>query len=276
MKKFGFTLAEVLITLAIIGVVAALTTPALVKNSGQAKIGPSLAKFVNSFETGIEQMFHHESLSSVTSNDLSLLPKYVVLTGLDGTYEFTDALGKNKYSVTSSAAELQEQVDKLAVQEVQEGHHGIEEFSDYTIRMFAQAVAAANGVTNTVYQMKDGSIVAILPRDVGNIVINQEGSGSYKNMIAEVLYDIDGNKAQNKAGKDVFAFFLDGNGTLVPVGSNAHKTLGWGGLFVSSVKREENGSTDFGYPNACSTNTDDLSANFACTGKIADNNYKAN
>jgi prepilin-type N-terminal cleavage/methylation domain-containing protein len=37
-KKFGFTLAEVLITLGIIGVVAALTAPALVKNSGTAKI----------------------------------------------------------------------------------------------------------------------------------------------------------------------------------------------------------------------------------------------
>jgi prepilin-type N-terminal cleavage/methylation domain-containing protein len=56
MKKNGFTLAEVLITLGIIGVVAALTAPALVKNSGQAKIGPALAKFVNTFETGCEQM----------------------------------------------------------------------------------------------------------------------------------------------------------------------------------------------------------------------------
>ena len=39
MKKFGFTLAEVLITLDIIGVVAALTAPALVQNAGSAQIG---------------------------------------------------------------------------------------------------------------------------------------------------------------------------------------------------------------------------------------------
>ena len=52
MRKFrkGFTLAEVLITLTIIGVVAALTAPALVNNAGFARVGPSLAKFVNTFE----------------------------------------------------------------------------------------------------------------------------------------------------------------------------------------------------------------------------------
>ena len=36
-NKKGFTLAEVLITLTIIGVVAALTAPALVKNTGYAR-----------------------------------------------------------------------------------------------------------------------------------------------------------------------------------------------------------------------------------------------
>ena len=38
--KQGFTLAEVLITLGIIGVVAALPAPALVQNAGNAKVGP--------------------------------------------------------------------------------------------------------------------------------------------------------------------------------------------------------------------------------------------
>ena len=50
MKKHGFTLAEVLITLGIIGVVAALTAPALVQNAGSAQIGPKLAKAVSTFE----------------------------------------------------------------------------------------------------------------------------------------------------------------------------------------------------------------------------------
>ena len=63
-KREGFTLAEVLITLAIIGVVAALTTPAIIRNSQNAKIGPQLSKIVTTFENaaqlaGVEQEKHY-------------------------------------------------------------------------------------------------------------------------------------------------------------------------------------------------------------------------
>ena len=49
--KQGFTLAEVLITLGIIGVVAALTAPALVQNAGNAKVVPTLGN-------ALEQMLY--------------------------------------------------------------------------------------------------------------------------------------------------------------------------------------------------------------------------
>ena len=65
MKKFGFTLAEVLITLGIIGVVAALTAPALVQNAGTAKIGPTLSKVVATLENANESMLAKEDVSSL-------------------------------------------------------------------------------------------------------------------------------------------------------------------------------------------------------------------
>ena len=43
-KKFGFTLAEVLITLGIIGVVAAMTIPTLIANTNSAKFGSQFKK----------------------------------------------------------------------------------------------------------------------------------------------------------------------------------------------------------------------------------------
>ena len=53
MKKSGFTLAEVLITLGIIGVVAALTAPALVMSSrneaNAAKLSVSISNLENAF-----------------------------------------------------------------------------------------------------------------------------------------------------------------------------------------------------------------------------------
>ena len=63
-RQKGFTLAEVLITLAIIGVVAALTTPAVIRNSQNAKIGPQVAKIVTTLENAtqsacVEQEKHY-------------------------------------------------------------------------------------------------------------------------------------------------------------------------------------------------------------------------
>ena len=50
MKKTGFTLAEVLITFGIIGIVAAVTLPGLNNNVNKSKVGPALAKAVNTLE----------------------------------------------------------------------------------------------------------------------------------------------------------------------------------------------------------------------------------
>ena len=54
MKKFGFTLAEVLITLVIIGVVAALTVPSVVTNSANAQLESQIQKFYAQFSKAIE------------------------------------------------------------------------------------------------------------------------------------------------------------------------------------------------------------------------------
>ena len=43
-KRFGFTLAEVLITLGIIGVVAAMTIPTLIQNTNSVKFATQFKK----------------------------------------------------------------------------------------------------------------------------------------------------------------------------------------------------------------------------------------
>ena len=53
MIKKGFTLAEVLITLGIVGVISALTLPSLMNNHTKAQIGPKLAKAVSAFDKNL-------------------------------------------------------------------------------------------------------------------------------------------------------------------------------------------------------------------------------
>lgn len=50
MKKNGFSLAEVLITLGIVGFIAAVTLPSLQINVEKQKVGPALMKAVNTLE----------------------------------------------------------------------------------------------------------------------------------------------------------------------------------------------------------------------------------
>ena len=74
MKKNGFTLAEVLITLAIIGVVATLTLPALMTNTQEQQAKSALKKGINTL-TEVAQMnqaiagFDYGSLSSANTSN---------------------------------------------------------------------------------------------------------------------------------------------------------------------------------------------------------------
>lgn len=76
MKKNGFTLAEVLITLAIIGVVATLTLPALMTNTAEQQAKTALKKGINTL-TEAAQMnqaidgFDYSNLKVDTKNDES-------------------------------------------------------------------------------------------------------------------------------------------------------------------------------------------------------------
>ena len=77
-KTFGFTLAEVLITLGIIGVVAALTMPTFTTKTTTAKIGPQLAKAVSMFEQANKALladYESDSLQGVVLSDGTRLLK---------------------------------------------------------------------------------------------------------------------------------------------------------------------------------------------------------
>lgn len=82
--KFGFTLAEVLVALAIIGVVAALTIPQLVKTINKDKAGSTLGKTVQQIELGCQNMI--QAYNNRDNADASLAD---TLSSLDGDFSFS-------------------------------------------------------------------------------------------------------------------------------------------------------------------------------------------
>ena len=263
MRKFrkGFTLAEVLITLTIIGVVAALTAPALVNNAGFARVGPSLAKFVNTFEIATESMMHAEGTSvyrdsSNISTDIIMLAKYMNMIPYTGKqYIFSDAASGREYVIKSDGdylAEIQEMMDTVL-----SGNNP----NDYDITDIAKLNEERLNAA-TVWKLKNSEVMVVVPMTT---TVSLSGKGAYKGIVAEVIVDIDGDKSNNRAGKDVFAFLLDKTGSLIPAGSMAHKYINQNG---SKYVKE--------YSEVCSSSSQDLAENFACTGKIADNGWSAN
>ena len=85
MKKNGFTLAEVLITLAIIGVVATLTLPALMTNTAEQQAKTALKKGISTL-TDAAQMnatvkgFDYGAITSTSTNDEDASSLWALLT----------------------------------------------------------------------------------------------------------------------------------------------------------------------------------------------------
>ena len=85
-KSLGFTLAEVLITLAIIGVVATMTLPTLMTNTGEQQAKTALKKGVNILTEAVQMHEAMEGFNFATikgTNDISDITK--LLGGEDGS-----------------------------------------------------------------------------------------------------------------------------------------------------------------------------------------------
>lgn len=102
MKKNGFTLAEVLITLAIIGVVAVLTLPALMTNTQEQRAKTALKKGINTL-TEAAQMnasiagFDYSSITSEATNDADTQSLYGLLANRAAVdFQTSDKASKTK------------------------------------------------------------------------------------------------------------------------------------------------------------------------------------
>ncbi len=75
MRKIGFTLAEILITLSIIGVVAALAAPTLINDASNAQIRPTIIKAVQTLENANLALINRDELNSL--NDIANINNYI-------------------------------------------------------------------------------------------------------------------------------------------------------------------------------------------------------
>lgn len=195
MKKIGFTLAEVVITLGIIGVVSALTAPSLVGSYQKSKVGPSLKKFINTIETANQQI-----LMDKMSNTLS------------------GALG-DSYTWTY-LEELQKHVKGRFVGE------GITDIDSNAKTPTTYNGAGGIPTPTFVFQFNDGS--SLSGTDSGAVPTPLVPSAAYRGPFTGNYFYYDTNGFQNepnKLGRDIFVFIIDNSGSVIPYGAKIAKEV---------------------------------------------------
>lgn len=190
-NKKGFTLAEVLITLGIIGVVAAIATPALNSSVQKSKIGPMLKKFVSTMENANELILQDGDVDTLSD-------------AANSSAEYINRINKH---VTGT-------IDKDSAGNIK----GVNSYG--TIASYSGT--AATGTENyLVYNLPKGDSIAVYAFGGFPTPVN-----GFKGHYANVFYDINGfaNKP-NVQGKDIFVFVVDNGGAVLPLGGEAARTM---------------------------------------------------
>ncbi len=217
MKKRGFTLAEVLITLGIVGVVAALTAPALVMSSrneaNAARLSVVVSNLENAFQSAIAQegadnlygtslwdFGGGERLNATEGNKAQFvgrLGQYMIVNGYKNseadfygslpTCPMTNSGGTNSQACISNGGQRFAGDGRMFTIETKTG-------AAIHIRAYRRAGVA---------QAKAAAIL--------------RGNTYYTNA-ADIIIDVNGKNAPNTFGRDIFWFELGENGVLYPLG----------------------------------------------------------
>ena len=180
-RRVAFTLAEVLITLAVIGIVAVLTLPNLIQNHNEKAWSTAQDVFTKRLEVATRQMNTEEKLAGYesTMDFVNELKKYIKITRVCDSDNITKCFAKE---VIWSDGE--EPIDMSTIQNA--ASLGQEDWDTDTV-----AVQFANGVN---------AIIAYNPNATQDPYNNQFSATS--NSMA-ILYDVSGNKNPNTNGKDI-------------------------------------------------------------------------
>lgn len=180
-SKCGFTLAETLITLAVIGIVAALTIPALIKNYNQKAWMTASKVFERKLDIATKQMNTEEKLAgySSTLDFVNELKKYINIVKICDNEELTSCFSENIIWGSDNHNIKMEQIKTAK-------NLGHDSWSTETV-----GVQFSNGIN---------AIIAYNPATLQEPYNNQFNATSAS---MAIIYDVSGFKKPNTSNKDI-------------------------------------------------------------------------
>ena len=210
--KKAFTLAEILLAVGIIGVLAVITTPMLAKNVAEQKDRALLEKAKAQITLGNQNIIQVSNMNSASGRYTDLLA-YIRAIDLD--------FDEGEDGVSASSSWFVTINNKTPFFDVIPGYWGMVSIPSITSVNF--------GDKYRFYRFKNFPAGVAIPRDIKPLVEDVEEDIDEENLSPEndprepktvlttILIDANGwNKRPNVIGNDVFEFDLLNNGSLVP------------------------------------------------------------
>ncbi len=266
MRK-GFTMAEVLITLAIIGVVAALTIPNVIKNYQKQALVSALKVDYKELNDGFRMMMANDGVSDFGDTELM---RNVASKGSD-----TD----NAAAEAEAIKVMSKYFRKIKVPKRMELHNQFDQYNSDCSKLVGQGMRWSYlndktkcwGYYNMLFEFPNGMYLNImffadnytLPKYYKDL-IKAEGS-RFETEYAQVFIDVNGPKGPNTWGRDAFYFFLTQLGELVPA---------YGKDYEGYV-RALDGPTDYNWKtlNYCNPSLKS-SVGYGCAARIIESGWK--
>ncbi len=179
MKKYGFTLAEILITLAIIGTVAALTIPTVVRNYQKHQTVTQLKKVYSALSntTNLAIAEHDPIEGWAVYAHNTIVPN----TSMRGSEHFVKTYLMPYLKVSKDCGLSTNDICSYEAKHL--NGNALNNFQDSYAYKFI---------------LNDGTLIAPLTR---NFIYSQDGTRYIR---AEVSIDLNGSKKPNTLGKDVY------------------------------------------------------------------------
>ncbi len=210
-RKFGFTLAEVLITLGIIGVVAAMTMPSLIQKYQERETVVKLKKFYST----LSQSYLFAVQKYGTPSEWGISDRSVGTTNEDDDSFVSDGGNLIKQRLFENVKKIKDCDDAKKSDRCTA--------SEYYYLNGNKDTLANNGST-TAGVMADGSVFLILPQ-MGQQWDNR-GNGALSQVFGLIYLDTNGKNPPNTYGKDLFFFYLTNKG-IVPAGTEDEAKGNW-------------------------------------------------
>ena len=276
--KNGFTLAEVLITLGIIGIVAAMTMPALIANYQKKVLVTKLKKSVSMFEQGFQRMKADDVVDSLLDTSLwNSIPdsNYCSLNNTEATNQkcmpfFNDFL---KYFPGSELIKLNKN-NNLS-------------YCDLSKKSCSTQTSAGTYMV----RFADGTLLLRVAFDTRGYngskdkeeryikKIKEQGGNMFCRTADSFMIDVNGPSKPNTVGRDLFRFALSCDGKLYPY-AGKDWSLWWAPYYNDILKNSNYWRND---SSACGTPGQPINKNaypvgtsvgYGCAARIIENGWE--